>query len=251
MVRCLAALVLLAGTSDGTTLVVVRSDNYILIGADSLVSQVNPDAQLPTMSGCKILKAGRFFVAVAGMFGQGGPAGFNAYAMLQEIAQHEKTAVATADRFDTVAKRPYEKLLLRFYKKNPKVFEKVCNNQACMQLLVADYNDGNPMYAVRLFRVVLKHDVPTVAIDPNHDCPGTCPLPTSNMVIGDNITSKPFAASPIFWAEHSPASFIEGLIQIEARAHPTEVGGPVSILALDKNGAHWVPGYQGVCPDLK
>jgi hypothetical protein len=24
----------------------------------------------------------------------------------------------------------------------------------------------------------------------------------------------------------------------------------VSILALDQNGPHWVPGYQGVCPDL-
>jgi hypothetical protein len=68
-------------------------------------------------------------------------------------------------------------------------------------------------------------------------------------IIGENAEAIPLSQAPNFWLRAAPA--IDELIQVEARAHPDEVGGKVSILALDKNGPHWVPGYQGVCPDLK
>lgn len=118
-------------------------------------------------------------------------------------------------------------------------FSTPCNGE----LLVADYNGGKPTYSARMFRVVMKHNVPTVEILPNQDCPGACPFPSSAMVLGVDTEAKPLAQSPTFWAAHSRASGIEELIQTEARAHPDEVGGSVSILALDKNGPHWVPGY--------
>jgi len=250
MVRYLAVLALFTGASDGTTAVVIRSDTFVLIGADSLVSTVNPETGRGGFVACKIVQTGRFFVVVTNFFGEGGSAGFNAYAVLQDIAQKEVTAVAIADRFEKVALKPYLKFLANFQKMNAAVFNKYCNNKECMQLLVADYNGGNPTYALRRFQIVLKHNVPTVKILPNRDCPGTCPIHTSNIVIGDNIEAGPLAQSPIFWAQHSLASGIEELIHTEAVARPNEVGGKVTILALDQNGPHWVPGYQGVCPDL-
>lgn len=249
-IYCLAILILFAGRTGGTTAVVIRSDSFILIGADSLVSTVNPGTGRGGFAACKIVQAGRFFVIVANFFSEGGPQGFNAYAVVQDIAQKEVTAVGIADRFEENTLMPYLKFLANFQRTNPTVFNRYCNNKECMQLLVADFNGGNPTYALRRFQVVLKHKVPTVKMLPNRDCPGACPIHTSNIVIGDNIEANPLAQSPIFWAQHSLASGVEDLIQTEARAHPDQVGGKVSILALDKDGPHWVPGYQGVCPDL-
>jgi hypothetical protein len=44
---------------------------------------------------------------------------------------------------------------------------------------------------------------------------------------------------------------IDKLFQIEIASHPAEVGGPISVLKLDNSGMAWVPGYQGMCPDVK
>ena len=230
----------------------MRSDYYILIGTDSLVSRFNPTIALSGLQGCKILKAGRFFVVVTGIIGQGRPAGFNAYTLLQDIAQHQKTAAASADRFGQVALRPFSKLLREFHKNNPADFAR-CQDKICLEILVADYNGGKPTYSVRTFRVLLKQNVPTVEMLPKYDCPGDCPLASSTMIIGDSVEANSLLQSPPpnFWAQHSQASAIEEFIRVERIAHPEEVGGAVSILALDKNGPHWVPGYQGVCPDLK
>ena len=41
---------------------------------------------------------------------------------------------------------------------------------------------------------------------------------------------------------------VDELIRMVAKAVPDEVGGPISILALDKNGTQGVPGHQGVSP---
>jgi hypothetical protein len=167
----LAVLVFSAGASDGTTVVILRSETYIVIGADSLVSISNPrGTALPGFSSCKIMTVGRFAIALTGTVAQGGVGGFNAYAMLKNIALQEKTAVAIADRFDKVARTPYQKLLLRFLKNNPKGFDRACRNKDCLQLIVADYNGGHPAYAARSIKVVLKENVPTVEITAN-DCP--------------------------------------------------------------------------------
>lgn len=248
MVRCLVVLVFFAGTGDGTTAIVFRSDTFILVGADSLVLLMgqNPGPA----SGCKIIPAGRFFVVVVGMFGQFVPGGFNAYRLLQDIAKQETTTIAVANRFEKVALKPFQKYLREFQKKDPKDFERACNNKSCLQVLAVDYKAGSPTYAVREFRVVLNHNVPAVEMSPHVDCPGTCTLPMSFDIMGENGEATPLSVSPNFWLR-SAASGIDQLIQVEIHAHPGHVGGPISILALDKSGPHWVPGYQGVCPDLK
>jgi hypothetical protein len=39
---------------------------------------------------------------------------------------------------------------------------------------------------------------------------------------------------------------VQGMISMESRILPEEVGGPVSLVVIDKNGAHWKE--RGVCP---
>ena len=84
--------------------------------------------------GCKIIKARQFFVVVTGMFGQFVPGGFNAYTLLQDIAKQQRTAIAVANRFEKVAPKPFQKYLREFQKKDPKDFERACNNKPCLQV---------------------------------------------------------------------------------------------------------------------
>lgn len=250
MALCFSVLGLFVGESLGTTVVIVRTENYLLIGVDSHVSAMNPETGVNGYSGCKIIKAGRFFVVTTGIFAEGGPSGFNAYTLAEDISHREQTPAAIANHFEKVAVKPYSRLLRRFHKNDPSGFDKFCNNKECLQLLVAGY-DGNPSYALRRFRVALRHGVPEVEKLPDLDCPGSCPTPSSTIIIGDNIKANLLNQSPNFWTQHGVLSGIEELIRGEASAHGDEVGGPISILALDKSGPHWMPGYQGTCPDFK
>ena len=170
-----------------------------------------------TAKTCKIIRSGRFFVVVAGMFGQFTPGGFNAYTLLQNIAKNETTAVAVADSFEKIAPKPYQKYIREFQKNDPKDFERACKNKCPLQVLVADYNAGRPMYAVREFRVILNHNVPTVEISPHFNCPGTCALPMSFDILGENGMASPLSVSADFWLG-SAATGIDTLIKAEEQA---------------------------------
>jgi hypothetical protein len=227
---------LFVGKSNGTTVVIVRTDKFLLIGVDSHVATMNPDTGTSGFAGCKIIKSGQFFIVVTGIFGEGGPKGLNAYALAQDISHQEKSAASVADRFEKLALKPYSKMLRRFHKKNPTVFDRSCNNKECLQLLIAEYAGGIPVYALRRFQVTLWKGTPQVKRLPNLDCPGTCPVGNSAIIIGDNIEANALNQSPDFWKEHSVLSGIEELIKAEASSHSDEVGGPIAILGLDKDG---------------
>lgn len=45
--------------------------------------------------------------------------------------------------------------------------------------------------------------------------------------------------NPIYWEDKSAVDGIENLLEIQAKATPDEVGGPMSIVTLTKEGYHW------------
>ena len=47
------------------------------------------------------------------------------------------------------------------------------------------------------------------------------------------------------WRRDNPAKVVQGMINNEEQILPEEVGGPVSLVVIDKNGAHWK--NRGVC----
>jgi len=57
-----------------------------------------------------------------------------------------------------------------------------------------------------------------------------------------------------YLAKHDPldvsnaVGIVNDLVQIEIDAHPENVGPPISILVLEKSGAHWE--QQGACADI-
>lgn len=234
-----------------TTVVVIRGDDSIVIGADSNVSSFNPESGRGEFQGCKILRVGDFFIAIAGIFGRGGPSGFNAYSLAQQVAAKDKTVIDIGNDFEKLVRKPYLDTLRDFYKFNPQAFEKNCKNKECLQFLVADFTVGRPSYALRRFEPKLSGGRVMTQVLPNRDCPGTCPLPNSAIVFGDNVEAmRVLKSTPNFWSSQGTIGGINTLIGIESTAHPQDVGGGTTILIIDKNGPRWANGYQGTCPNL-
>jgi ATP-dependent protease HslVU (ClpYQ) peptidase subunit len=235
MLCFLAIAAFLAGNCGATTVVVVRQDDFILIGVDGLVTAMNPTSGTGEFRACKIMQYGPYFFVLTGTFAQGGTEGFNAYRIVRNIAKDTDGAVNIADRFTKIVLRPYSKMLRMFQKDQPLIFDKYCRQRECMQLLIADSSSGSPVYAVREFHVTLRHNRPKVESLPKQDCPGACTLPASIVVLGDNIeATKVLNETPSFWLNHTLFTGIEDLIKAEMIAHPDEVGGQVSILIIKK-----------------
>jgi hypothetical protein len=65
-------------------------------------------------------------------------------------------------------------------------------------------------------------------------------------VIGQKAALKKLVASnPAWWAGLTPVAIGKTIVQSEIDGEPEQVGGPISVLRIDKLGVHWVE--RGVC----
>jgi hypothetical protein len=52
------------------------------------------------------------------------------------------------------------------------------------------------------------------------------------------------------WSAIEETGLMRTLLQLEMDSHRDTVGPPISILRMDKTGAHWLPNNRGVCSDI-
>jgi hypothetical protein len=247
----LAALVLLrAGLGMATTIVAIRSPDYVVLAADSQVTVASLDGNT-AVAECKIQEIGANFVGAAGYFRET-PRGFSAFDIARKASNQGGDLMAIADRFERAALEPFKASVQRFRQDNPALFASYCNNRDCLEVAFVGQEGGINKLSVRCFRVTTPAE--QIVVEPSHrlDCPGNCQAGAAEALLGIHENADALInRTPHFWMVKGIVAGIDQLIGTEVEANPGDVGLPISILTIDGSGPHWEPGHRGVCPDAK
>jgi len=233
-------MVIPANSIRGTTIVVARTMDEIVIGADSKVTDTyGTDLN---RRACKIRQFGKLFIAFEGLE-LDRQTGFNV-PEIASMALHLKPSASATEKVSILTGFLVSRLFneLRLLKKNaPETYyKKIQGGQIFLRIVVAGFERGRPLVFIRNFRAAeLSPQTIGVSVLPD-DCLDGCQGEVVTRFLGetDAIDGLP-EETPGFW-QQGLVNGVRRLIETEIAARSEYVGPPIDILRIDRNDAQWI-----------
>jgi hypothetical protein len=234
-------LICLAWTESllATTIVIIRTSSHIVVAADSLWSYQRGEQELAPRIGCKVKKVGNIYFTGSSTNVDG--------RQMQDLALRammtSRSAAAAADQFVLAS----GELAARTAALEKDSVIEQCWRRACAQAVFFGMEDGVPTIIEIRFEQ-LGQSRESLKLKPHKfSCPGHCPSrPRTVLLFGrkqyiDKVAQK---KSELMQSDENTA---RKLVEIEKKAEPQYVGGPIDVLTLDAGGSRWNPVNGGAC----
>lgn len=226
--------------AHATTIVVARTADEIVIGADSKVTDTFGNDL--NRHECKIRQVGNLFIALEGLEIDR-KTGFNVRELSTAALQIRPTASA-AEKISILMGSLVSGLLVELpYLKNHEpeaYFKKIEGGQLFLRVIAAGFENGRPLVFVRSFRALQYNPGQIgVAVIPD-DCVENCKGTVVARYLGesDAIEGLP-EETPNFWRAGLSAG-VRSLIETEIAARSEYVGPPIDIVRINQNSAQWI-----------
>jgi hypothetical protein len=244
-----------------TSIVAVRNNDEVVIGADSkttLTREGGETGNAGSIAKCKIIQAGNLFFASAGYAGIG-PAEFpgdidpgfdlekivteglgGSGAIGEKMSSLEKAIVANLSRIANEARRDNPAFFVTRFLKHPPY-----------TIMVAGLDHGELVLMVRKFRLITSPSG-SVSFDIGRfDCPGNCEDPSITVLEGRSAAIRKYLQQHVLFLYYAdPITAVRNLVGLEIEEDPSVVGPPIDILLLTKKGAKWIQ-RKPLCPDIQ
>jgi hypothetical protein len=215
----------LADPVAATSVVALRRGDTILIGADSLQTLTIG----ANRSVCKIAQGDGCFFAVIGP----------AWDPNHDVYQLGRTACASTphiedktSNFLAALREPFAEMFAWALQRGPSSIGKT------LTVVVIGQNAGRPVALSSSYRAELTRDPQLRPVSE---------LADGQLLLAGGDALKQFVAGAAKSAPHD-AQLIRRAIAFDASSRPREVGGAISILEVDRDGARWVE--PGLCPPI-
>ncbi len=241
LVFCVFTSMLLhASSARATTIVVARTPNEIVIGADSKVTDAYGNDL--NKRACKIRQAGDLFIAIEGLE-LDRQTGFSVPDIASK-ALASKASASASDKVSVLMGYLVSGLLteLSHLKAHePQTyFKKIEGGQLFLRIIVAGFENGQPLLFVRSFRALQYNPgqigVAVIPDDCFDDCKGV--VVTRFLGESDAIEGLP-EETPDFW-KAGLSDGVRRLVETEIAARSEYVGAPIDIVRISAKGAQWV-----------
>jgi hypothetical protein len=220
----------------GATIVVMRTDDGILLAADSKVTRrgSNPPPR------CKIHQYGKVFVAVASA-GKNENTGPEMERIAGTAAAAKGPLQSKVDSFANVARKSLLADIESQKKSNPATFQQAYVGKRILDVTFASIEGPKPEAVVETFFVDgagVLHDLPS-------------PLAGHRLLVtGMSSAIKSYTDRNSGWYEQQgPEVAIKNFMELEIAMEKNAVGPPISILKLDGGVARWIE--AGACPAIR
>lgn len=227
-------------SARATTIVVVRTANEIVIGADSKVTDTYGNAV--DKQACKIIQVGNLAVALEG-FEIDRLTGFSVPEIVKNALQLKPTATAS-EKVSIMTGFLVSRLfaeLVEVQRREPDSYgQKFAGGRAFLKIIVAGFEKGQPLVFVRSFRAV-QFDSQNIGVSVSpDDCLNDCRGEIVTRFLGETeaIDGLP-EETPGFW-QHGLVNGVRRLVETEIAARSEYDGPPIDILRLDKKSAQWI-----------
>jgi hypothetical protein len=232
-----------------TTIIVVKTEDEIVIGADSKVTDTfgNTSAN----QACKIVQAGDVFFAYAG-FARDNQTGFSIPQIAADALNLKPTASVT-EKTEILTRVAVKKLNVEIplLKQNNFVtYREKIEGKIFLRILVAGFEKNKPVILVRKFRLGQTEEKKVSVIISTDDCDAKCTGKNVTRFLGEieAIDGLP-EETPDFW-KGGLASGVRKLIETQIAAREEYVGAPIDILRISAKGAAWIQ-KKPACPEIK
>ena len=232
-------LTLLPITLHATCAIAVWTPTSLVLGADSMERVVNPTDAGRAISDCKVQQMGNYYVLVSGLT-KHPRTGFDTFGILSSAIQQSGSVFEAADLAIAEIERGYA-AVLRSARRNTDARFVHSLEQNAPVFAIAGFEGGRPYLAHCSYDKIRGQWTWTKQL-----FPGAGPTPTSFTYLCEQRGVSMYKGRHPNWRRDNPAKVVQGMISMESRILPEEVGGPVSLVVIDKNGAHWKE--RGVCP---
>lgn len=242
-----AVLILIMGvpTVLATTLIGIRVTDGFVIAVDSKVVYRGTGIRGPAAT-CKIFQSGPLYFSFTGLANDRNRNFFPE----KIIATHFSAPESFALNMEKIERAVSDSLTVemkRLKTEDPAAFASNHKLGAdTLSIIAGEMINGMPQMSARGFQYV--DEPPRISIA-RLDCPGAaCPNGISFFFAGETDVAKKTLNE--FFREpgiRDPVSDARKLVEAEIQASPEDVGAPITILKVDKNGASWVSNDSG-CP---
>jgi hypothetical protein len=232
----IVALFLCALSCYGTTVIVMRTADGILVAADAKVTRQGSTSP----PRCKIHQYGNVFVAIAGVNKNDG-AGLDTEQVVRTALATPGPLLSQVESFRTATSKYLLAEVESVKKSNPSLYERGYRGKRILDVTFASTNGDMPEAVVQTFFVDgagALHDLRSPLGD--------------HRVLATGMTSaiKSYTDQNSEWySQLGPDLAIKKLMELEIASNKDAVGPPVSILKMDAGGAKWVE--QGACPAIR
>ena len=238
----------LCDVANATTIVVARSANEIVIGADSKVTDTYGHELNNQV--CKIQQVGNLFLAFEGLL-RDKATGFSVPEIAVKALQLKPDGSA-AERVNILTGFLTSELFVELQhvrNNSADEFHTKLEGQTFLRVVVAGFEGNRPVVFVRQFRTTLIARGIGVTVIPD-DCLDGCQGEVVTRFLGETEAIEGLPEdTPGFWKE-GLADGVRRLIEMEIEARSEYVGPPIDLLRITAQGAKWIQKKPG-CPDLK
>jgi hypothetical protein len=232
--RVLLAACLIPASAFATTIIAVRTAEFVIIAADSKATYLGQTG-LPTV--CKIYNNSQLYFAVAGLDHD---ARRNFY--LKNIVAQSLSPSANFDeqvaRVENAVSESLMTELNHMQHEDPGAYAFTMHgSREIVSIVLAEYRDGVPHLAARGFEWIA-NPAPAIRID-RITCPGDCSDGRELVSMGEKSAAERFMRANAGEDFDLPALAAK-LVQLEIDNSPGDVGPPINEVRLDKDGVTWL-----------
>jgi hypothetical protein len=238
-----AGLLALAPPGRGTAVVGVRGFDGFILAADSKVVYGPGDFGPPTT--CKIFSSGPLYFALAG-FAFDGRRDFYPNRIVARVFSPADPLQRNLDKISAALSDALNIEMGRLKVEDRPAYERNLGNhdKDTLSIVAGEFVGGIAYMGSRGLRYLDGGVLPAEG----DDCPGNCEMGSKIFLAGHNVESKKVAyAIGRDGKTHNLTVDVRLMIQSEIDATPSEVGLPITILEVSRDGPKWISNEMG-CP---
>ena len=242
--RCIfnsLALFILSVPGSSTTVVVIRTSEHIVVAADSLWFASSDWQTYHPFLACKLMQVGHIYFAVSSV---------DTDALeVRAIARKAMAASASVNQAAESFLHHADQMARRTAAHEAQSTIDMCRKKICAEAVFFGIEQGVPIFARVALQQVGESRASLKFIPHKEECPGNCDRQKKKVwIVGQRDQAlRRQRENPEFMTRNSDEEIARQLVEFEKAAVPHYVGGPIDVLTLDVNGAHWLPSQGGVC----
>lgn len=231
-----------------TTIVVARTPDAVVIGADSKLTFGDNKAVSELM--CKIGVSGNVVFSAAGIL-ENRKSSWRVMDSAMTASRMKGTLLDKVNAFEKMIVKPLLDTVKLIKQESPQIYERKVNSKdkVLLQVAFAAMENKKPTVLIRDFQLTNIAEINVI----KRGCPGSCDeLGVKLYHFGQDAAIKRYIANnkSLVFNAASISPFVIHLIDLEIIDKPDEVGPPIDVIKIDKNGINWVQ-RKNSCPAIQ
>ena len=261
MTSIFVILFLMSSTAFATSIVAVRSNDEIVIGADSktsLTPMLNNMTDPKGIEKCKIVQTGNIFFASAGFAGIG-PAKFpgnidpefNIAEIIVNALKGEGSIECKVNNLEKILVANLSQIVEKERVENAAFFADRFVRYPIFSIIVVGFDNDDLIIMDRTFKLIIS-PLGSLSFEIGRfACPGDCQESFITIFAGRTEAIRKFLHENNSYLLNTDATTaVSNLVEMEIAKDSSFVGPPIDILRLTRKGAEWIK-RKSLCPDIQ